>query len=356
MVGGAQVQAERAAAELRAFDVVVMSRSIRVASGLHRGADFQVLRRPVLPLPVLRPLVDVCLCLWQAAWLGRGADAVIGYQTMTSGLIAVLVGRLLGVPSLVSIRGSAEFSSDLGQPVVRALSRMTWAHADRVVVQSPRVAEEFLAAAARLGLVRSRLVGRLGVVPNAIDALSAPTAAGNGLVFVGRLHESKGLHVLIEALREIPAPERPPLVVVGDGPLMPDLQQHARDVALQLVGETSRERALEYMRHAAVFVFPAIADGMSNAVMEAMAIGLPVIATRVAGLADLIADCENGLLVPPGDATALRRAIQTLLVDAELRTRLGSNARRAIAGHSWARWRQQVEEQITLARAARGAV
>jgi glycogen synthase len=353
MVGGMQVQAERMARELGAtYDVVVLCRALRLRPGTEQREGYRVVRRPVLDLAGIRAACDVLLCVWQAVWLGRQATCIVAYQTLISGFVAVVAARILGVACLVSIRVDAEFTSELRHPIVRALSRFTWTLADRVLVQSPAVAEQFTCVLDRMRWP-ARVKTHVGIVPNGIDPLPPATTGGQDLVYVGRLHHSKGLDVLLDALAQVPASERPRLVLVGDGPLRPDIERRRDGLPVQLVGEMTREAALERMRTALAVVYPATRDGMSNAVMEAMAMGVPVIATRVAGLPDLVSDRVSGLLVPPGDASALRWAIQQLIEQPALRAQLGAAGRRAIACHSWTRSRSDLEREIELARAAR---
>jgi glycosyltransferase involved in cell wall biosynthesis len=111
-----------------------------------------------------------------------------------------------------------------------------------------------------------------------------------------------------------------PLVVVGDGPLRAQLPQALGFVPPAEVGA--------YLERAAIVVCPSRREGYGVVAREAMAYGRPVIATAVGGLPDAVIDGETGLLVPPRDVAALRTALERLLADADLRTRLGAAARR----------------------------
>jgi glycosyltransferase involved in cell wall biosynthesis len=109
--------------------------------------------------------------------------------------------------------------------------------------------------------------------------------------------------------------------VVGDGPL--------RELLPQAVGFVPAERVRGFYDRAAVVVAPSRREGYGMAAREAMAHGRPVVATAVGGLPDAVEDGVTGLLVPPGDVPALRAALERLLGDAELRSRLGAAARTA---------------------------
>ena len=120
------------------------------------------------------------------------------------------------------------------------------------------------------------------------------------------------------------------MLVVGDGTERPNVQRRANDLRigegrLQFLGSRSDIHAL--LAAADFFVLPSDVEGLPMAVLEAMAHGLPVVATAVGGIPEVITDGREGLLVPPGDAAALARAIQRLLTSSEMRLRLGDAAR-----------------------------
>ena len=137
------------------------------------------------------------------------------------------------------------------------------------------------------------------------------------LLYVGRLSEEKGVRELAKAARGLP------LVVVGDGPL--------RDLLPRATGFVPPDRLGAYYERASVVVVPSRREGYGMTAREAMAHGRPVVATAVGGLTDAVEDGVTGLLVPPGDAAALRDALERLLGDAALRDRLGAAARSAAA-------------------------
>ena len=141
------------------------------------------------------------------------------------------------------------------------------------------------------------------------------------VLFAGRLSPEKGIADLVAAAHDLP------LVVAGDGPLrdlVPD--------ALGFVGHDELERLYD---EAAVVVLPSYREGLPLAVLEAMAHGRPVVATRVGGIPDLVEDGATGFLVEPGDVDGLRAALLRLLADPELRRRLGNEARRRVRRCSW---------------------
>ena len=174
---------------------------------------------------------------------------------------------------------------------------------------------------------------------------SAPMVDGNAtpvILAVARLVEKKGLETLVRAaalLRLQGADFR--VRIAGEGPEWARLQRlvHELGVAdrVAFLGPLMEVEVRAEYRRAAVFALPCRVlengdrDGLPNAVVEAMAHGLPVASTTLAGVREAVVDGECGLLVPPGDELGLAGALQRLLSDGALRSRLGAQARRRVA-------------------------
>ena len=170
------------------------------------------------------------------------------------------------------------------------------------------------------------------VIHNGVD-VAGPTARETRtercrLVTVGRLQAPKDALTLIRALAELPrgACEA---VIVGDGPDRPALESEARRLDLQSVVQLAGERnnIPELLAASDVFVLSSRSEGLPLSILEAMAAGLPVVATNVGGVPELVVQEETGFLVPPGDPQALAVALERLLGDSTLRRRLGAAGR-----------------------------
>ncbi len=164
------------------------------------------------------------------------------------------------------------------------------------------------------------------------------------ILSVGRLVEKKGFHDLLKAcrmLREWGVPFH--CEIVGAGPLKEALHRSVADLGLEksvrLRGQMAAAQLREHYFKAMVFALPCVvaADGdrdiLPNVLKEAMAVGVPVVTTRLAGIEELIVHDETGLLVAPGDAQALALALRRLLADAALRRHLAGKARKVIEEH-----------------------
>ncbi|MEL6552444.1 MAG: glycosyltransferase family 4 protein [Cyanobacteria bacterium J06621_11] len=167
-----------------------------------------------------------------------------------------------------------------------------------------------------------------GVNPSQFTQVSHQ-GMGNRLLFVGRLAAVKGLPVLLESLTQIKK-TTPDVVltVVGDGPDRAMLEARADELGLaeqvNFVGYQSQAAVRDYLQNTDVFVLPSFAEGVPVVLMEALMSGVPVVATQIAGVSELVEDGVNGFLVPPSDGEGLRDRIQTLLTDGKLRQKLGT--------------------------------
>jgi glycosyltransferase involved in cell wall biosynthesis len=177
------------------------------------------------------------------------------------------------------------------------------------------------------------------------------------LLFVGRYGERKGCSELIAALAQARASGADAtLRFVGqeeyDGEertLRQDVEEFGVAGAVDFVGVMGGDDLARCYAEAQVLCLPSRREGVPLVLLEAMAFGLPVIATPVGGIVDYVTDGDNGLLVPPGDIDALAASIQALAADRELRDRLGEAGRRRIDAQAApetivGRWQQMYSE------------
>ncbi len=150
------------------------------------------------------------------------------------------------------------------------------------------------------------------------------------MVTVATLIKRKGLDVLLEAVAPLLAGGNDRhLVIVGDGPMKQELEQQAKTLSIHdrvhFLG--LRNNVSDIMADCDIFVLSSRSEATPAAIMEAMAVGLPVVATHVGGIPDIVATGETGLLVAPDDAIALREAITAIIQDRELASTFGENGR-----------------------------
>lgn len=268
------------------------------------------------------------------------ADGLIVFFSLPCGPLGWLAHRLIGIPYVISLRGGdvpgAEVRVGAMHRLLAPLRRAVLRHALAVVANSPGLAR--LSECSDPTLVR--------YIPNGVDtgffSPSAESNADSGIVrflFAGRFQSQKNLFVLLEqfarALHAALVPLH--LTLIGDGPQRARLEAHARSLGVADVvtwsGWLSKSELLAAYRRADVFLNPSLYEGMPNTVLEAMACGLPVIASRIMGNEDLVADGETGLLYDLDRPDALGDALRTLAADAGRRAAMGMRGRAIICSH-----------------------
>jgi glycosyltransferase involved in cell wall biosynthesis len=267
---------------------------------------------------------------------------------------AALVSDILaahGTPAVVSLHGSDVFLAERLWPA-RALARRALRAAGAVTACS--------ADLRRRALLLGAPSGRTRVVPYGVDpAAFSPAARSAGMrarlgiaddaflvLGLGRLVEKKGFRDLVAAAARLDAVQ---VAIVGDGDLGAALRQEAAaaGVAVQFPGEDvpAALAAADVVAVPSVVDAAGNVDGLPNVLLEALAAGRPVVASRVAGIPDVVEDGVNGLLVPPNDAAALAGAIRRLQQEPSTRRALGEEARRrAVLDLTWEAAARRFEE------------
>jgi glycosyltransferase involved in cell wall biosynthesis len=278
--------------------------------------------------------------------------------------LALAAARWHRAPLVVTVHSSVRHSvvlaprtlvlKTLGGPTETAVLR----RAGAVLTLTPRAARHIAAA----GVAPTKI----HVLPSGFSADDFAAPAPDPLpalphprvLFVGRIAAQKRPLDLPEIAERLAPPTQ--LVIVGDGPQRDALHARlarspARD-RIHMVGFVPHHRVPAFLSHADVLVLPSAYEELGSVLVEAMAAGLPVVATRVGGIPDLVEHEVTGLLAPVGDVAALAAALARLLEDRSLATRLARAARRRVEQHySWpvlAERVRQIYEGVCRARRA----
>jgi phosphatidylinositol alpha-mannosyltransferase len=207
---------------------------------------------------------------------------------------------------------------------------------------------------ARLCIASSRAVGegfrKLGVkniqiIPNGVDLnlftnkSEPPSSRVFTILSVGRLEKVKGHRYLIDAFAQIKK-EMPQakLIFVGDGSERENLEKQVSDLGLsdaEFIGEVPHRELPSWYHGADVFVMPSLSEGFGICAIEAMASGVPVVASGVGGLLDIIENGQTGLLVAPKDSKSLAGAVCLLLRDKNLYHHIIIRAKESIKKYNW---------------------
>lgn len=184
--------------------------------------------------------------------------------------------------------------------------------------------------------------GRLVEIANGVDTASFIPVPSREvpeeriITFIGRLDGFKGVDDLLHGFKVLLAKkESVRLVIVGTGPLESQFKELAGTLHLKerVTFKGKQNSIVAELHNTDVFVLPSRSEGMSNVLLEAMACGVPIVATAVGGNTDLISDRRNGILVPPSDPDALGEALGELLLNGALAEQLGSRARKTVEEH-----------------------
>lgn len=246
-------------------------------------------------------------------------DVVLAYWLYPDAYGAMRAARRHGLPLVAGARGSDIRVRDA---ISRTLTRRVVRAADRLLVVSEDLGRlavtDYGADPARVTAIANGCDATLFHLGDRGDARRALGIAKDAtlVVYAGRLVAEKGLRELIAATRRIAA-TRPhvELALIGDGPLAGELAQIAKTAAplrVHLPGAIAPEAVARWMTAANVFALPSYSEGYPNVLVEALACGRPIVATRVGGIPEIV-DESNGILVAPRDEAALERALVAAL-------------------------------------------
>lgn len=254
-------------------------------------------------------------------------DVLHVHWIIPQGLAALGVARRL--PWLVTTLGGDLYALD--SRAWRAIKRAVLRRAAAASVMNAEMAARLVA----LGMPPDRVhIMPMGADVERVRSMAGENPVPGRILFVGRLVEKKGVAVLLTALDHIGSEVPWSLDVVGDGPLRAELEARAGRLPnpVRFHGQQPARALATLLHECEIAVFPSLParsgdqDGLPVAMLEAMAAGRAVVASRIAGIDEAIVDGTHGVLVPPRDATALATALRSLLTDPDRRAALGERA------------------------------
>ncbi len=306
----------------------------------------------------ISPRKDLVALLKLYRFIRRGRFDLVHTHTSKAGILGRVAARLARVPSLVHTPHGHVFTGYSGRSLAAffvLLERWAASFTDRIIGLTDQEVRDHL----ELGIGRPE---QFVSIPSGIEvegfeqaeteaqavkaALGLPASA-RLIGSVGRLEPVKGHRYLLEAFRSL-APRFPDLylALVGEGALLPELSSLARRSALadRVLFLGWRDDVPRLLHAFDVFVFPSLNEGMGRALVEALAAGRPIVASRAGGIPEVLGEGAAGLLVEAGSAAALARGVETLLGDPALRGRFGNAARERARGYSRERMLRKVED------------
>lgn len=267
-----------------------------------------------------------------------GLDHLHNHLGDNSGNVTLLASRLSGIPYSISIHGPHIFFDGPHW----ALDRKT-EHAEFISCIGHFCTSQMMLYADAAHWDKFQII-RCGIDPEQF-IYSKPRRECTKLAYVGRLSVEKGLPILFRSIAQLNASNcTVELVLMGDGEDRAYLERLARDMGISeqitFLGFVDQKTIAETLKNSDIFVLPSFAEGIPVALMEAMAIGLPVIATAVGGVSELVVDHETGLVVHASDVQGLAAAISEYVDDYNLRVNIADNARTKVTTEF------NIEEQV----------
>ncbi len=317
--GGAEAQVLTLARRMRSRGIDVAVIAPMVPDGPQRALD------DVAGVPVRRvaypkvPMIGAAIMLLRLVRIlvheRRSAVAIHAHIAHNMASVCSVLGRLLGTPVIVKLTGYHEISGgilDARAGLPSRLRRHALHRATHIQATSGRIAD-LLRDAGFSGAKIHRIpnavdIERLRIPPGKVDRDCIRGGAARVGVYVGRLAPEKGLEHLLRSWKSALSRRQDiRLVLVGDGPLRRELEEMARtlriDDGLWFAGHA--DEVADYLHAADFAILPSLSEGLSNAMLEAMAAGLPMLGSRVSGTEDFVVPDETGWLFEPGDEAGL---------------------------------------------------
>jgi glycosyltransferase involved in cell wall biosynthesis len=347
-IGGTEIQAERLAHALVGKGVTVEVLTGR-ERGLtpyerHDGVSIRRLWVPDVGLPVLNA-VALGVGLYRAVLRYHARfDILHVHQALYPAYASIAAADCRGKPSIVKIantgeRFDLEVLSGQAGPLGRHAAQFVADHANSFVALNNQIAAELQS----WDVSEDRIVR----IPNGVDV---PPERSPGtkqayrkrldlpvdkplVVCVGRLHPKKNPSLLISALHRLAQKERTQnLALLGDGPLRPELERQAKEFDLRdrIIFRGQVTNVLDYLYAADLFALPSLMEGLSNALLEAMSVGLPCVVSDIPGNRAVIQSGINGVLFESDNAEQLAGAIDKLLTGEAWAASLGRKARETV--------------------------
>jgi len=346
-VGGTEVATYRIARELaeQGYDVYIMTKYSKGLPRRQSKEGFTIIRTPRWRIPILGTLV---YCFLAYLKLRHIKPDIIHEQGF--GILGLFCKMFTRTPYIIWGRG-LRFAEGFTF-LEKLMAKIILAKASAIIAQTKYMKNQ----------VEKICSKDITILPNGVDVTRfmriSPGEVRQELsigekcktvLFIGNLRPIKGVEYLIEAMTKVAQnyPESR-LVVVGvdfqDGKLQELAQEKNLQERIIFTGSIPPHEIPEYMVAADIFVLPSLSEGFPNVLLEAMAAGLPIVATRAGGIPEIVTDGENGFLVEPRNSQQLADKIMLLLQDENVRKHLSSNNIKKAEQYNWSEIVTSLEE------------
>ncbi|MFH1445141.1 MAG: glycosyltransferase family 4 protein [Nanoarchaeota archaeon] len=253
----------------------------------------------------------------------KNYDVIQCFFTLPAGLTGYFLSKKFKKPMVIRMGGSDVPGYDPYRfgtlyKLLMPVYKKVWNHADKLIVNSQKLKDL---------LLKSKQM-KVGIIYNGVDSSEMKpkrNSDGKTIICTSRLVKRKGIDCLLRALKDI---KEFRLLLIGDGPEKTLLEQLTKQLGIEknvhFIGTVPHNKIINYLNKSDIFVLPSFAEGMSNALLEAISSGLPAVITDVGGSRELVKN--NGVIIEPGNEKQLKDALEKLLNSKKLRDEMSKES------------------------------
>jgi glycosyltransferase involved in cell wall biosynthesis len=320
-IGGAEVQSYRLAEKLSIRHNVTLFVKSKRNAGFCRG-KLNIVKCKFLNIKKIN-IFSAAFSLYRKIKKDKNRiDVLICFQTAPAGIAGFMAKKFLNIPYIQMIRSMNDFKGNntLGS---RFLVKKVFDNSSILIAQT----ESIKTNVKKLFPEKKVIVIGNGII------IPKKKASGKCIIFVGSLLKVKGVTYLISALKMINNP--PQTLIIGEGPMRGSLEKQTEHLDVKFIGRIVPEKIVGYLQRGELFVLPSLSEGFPNVILEAMSVGLPVVATKVGGIPNIVEQGRTGFLVEPYNPGQLAFYIKKLLRDKKLRKTMSKNCLKEVKKYSW---------------------
>ena len=334
----------------RGHEIHVITRYSKELPRFEEKDGFYIHRIWYLDFPILSFFTHLFFFFAEIFKIRKNLSIIHGQMISPCGLLAIIAGKYLQKPSITYTRGSDVYRASKLFKIT--IGKFVLKKSDVIIALTEDMKKEIEKICDR----------EVFVIPNGIDLRNFEKLSKENIrkkleianeeeiiIFVGTLRSVKGVKYLIKAMEIIIQKNIDTrLMLVGDGEDRESLEKLVKELDLEkyvsFVGIVPNKKVPEYMVASDIFVLPSLSESFGIVNLEAMASGLPIVATKVGGLAEIIKDGENGFLVEPKNSKEIAEKVLLLLEDEEMRERISRNNKESVKKYSWESVVERLEE------------
>jgi len=334
IIGGTETQAMRLAEQLsRRHDVTVFTKRYGAKKDCEYSGNYQIVRIPNITFnSFLSTLTFVSLSI--PYMYAKKCDFIICMMMYPNGFLGYILNKITGTPYTSWIRGGDWYFIQDNRFKMWLVSKVVQkSYKYPIIAQTELIKRDVLSVYPD---------ANVKIIPNGV-AIPGKIAKGTKIYFVGNLIRRKGVVNLIEAMQDVDGE----LVIVGDGPEREGLRNLCEKykVNCNFKGYINPLAIQKELINAKVLVLPSIdGEGLPNVVLEAMSVGLPVVATNIAGIPDVVKDGETGFIVEPANVGELASKISEIANNQSLWVKMSENCLIEVEKYSWDNIIKRIEE------------